>query len=87
MTQCPANPNPLDWMNLVPFGINIFKSNKGLQDEEAFYTKIRQRKLFGPTFDAKEFEGCQEIIKDCAKAEWPISWTAYALATAYRCAA
>lgn len=54
-----------------------------LQNETAFYGAIRASKLFGPVFDSKEFQGVQEIIKDCAKARWPIAFTAYALATAY----
>lgn len=52
-------------------------------DEKTFYDQIRGSKLFGPVFDAKEFQGVSEIIKDCKAAGWPATWTAYALATAY----
>jgi predicted chitinase len=55
----------------------------GLHNADAFYSKIRAQKLFGPTLDTKELEGLQEILKDCAKAKWPMSYVAYALATAY----
>jgi len=55
----------------------------GLQQEAAFYDVIRKEKLFGPKLDTPEFKGIQEILKDCAKAKWPIAWVAYALATAY----
>lgn len=54
-----------------------------LSNESLFYDSIRRSKLFGPVFDAKEFRGVQEIIKDCTAAHWPIAYTAYALATAY----
>lgn len=54
-----------------------------LSNERLFYDSIRRSKLFGPVFDSKEFNGVQEIIKDCTNAHWPIAYTAYALATAY----
>lgn len=54
-----------------------------LKNADAFYVAIRQSKLFGPVFDTKEFQGVSEIIKDTSAANWPIAYTAYALATAY----
>lgn len=54
-----------------------------LSKEAEFYASIRRSKLFGPVFDTSEFLGVQEIIKDCARAKWPVAYTAYALATAY----
>ncbi len=55
----------------------------GLKDAGAFYDQIRISKLFGPSFSTSEFQGVEEILKDCRKAEWPIAYVAYALATAY----
>jgi putative chitinase len=55
----------------------------GLQDAGAFYDQIRITKLYGPVFSATEFQGMEEILKDCKKAKWPIAYVAYALATAY----
>jgi putative chitinase len=52
-------------------------------DERNFYDAIRKSKLFGTSFESSEFQGVAEIIKDCAKAQWPLAYTAYALATAY----
>lgn len=52
-------------------------------DYGAFYDFLRTNKLLGPTISADEFDGCDTIIRECAQAGWPVSWTAYALATAY----
>jgi putative chitinase len=55
----------------------------GLADEGAFYDWLRDNDLLGPTISATEFKGCDAITRACAAASWPLSWTAYALATAY----
>jgi putative chitinase len=39
--------------------------------------------MLGPKITASEFQGCQAILKACVAANWPVSFTAYALATAY----
>ena len=52
-------------------------------DYGAFYDFLRGNKLLGPTISSDEFDGCDTIIRECAAAGWPISWVAYALATAY----
>lgn len=52
-------------------------------DYGKFYDFLRGNKMLGPKIDAKEFEGCDRIIRACAVAGWPVSYTAYALATAY----
>lgn len=49
----------------------------------AFYDFLRDNKMLGPKISASEFEGCDTIIKACALAGWPISYTAYALGTAF----
>ena len=52
-------------------------------DYGKFYDFLRGNKMLGPTISGTEFSGCDAIIKACASANWPISYTAYALATAY----
>ena len=45
-----------------------------------FFTALRTG-LLGPTLSTDEVSGCEAILKACEG--WPLSWTAYALATAY----
>jgi putative chitinase len=52
-------------------------------DKARFYDKARKAKLFGPTISGSELEGIEEILDSCTKHKWPVSWVAYALATAY----
>ena len=52
-------------------------------DYGKFYDFLRSNKMLGPTISKDEFAGCDNIVKACATAGWPISYTAYALATAY----
>jgi hypothetical protein len=59
------------------------KRSRSLSRPTEFYDRIRKFKLFGPIFNSTEFAGIEFILKDCGAANWPISWTAYALATAY----
>lgn len=50
-------------------------------DLARFFDAMRAGKVLGPTLSSDEVQGCEAIIKACAG--WPVSWTAYALATAY----
>lgn len=52
-------------------------------DYGKFYDFLRGNKMLGPKITKPEFDGCDAIVKACARANWPISYTAYALATAY----
>lgn len=52
-------------------------------DYGKFYDFLRSNSMLGPTISKTEFEGCDDIIRACATAGWPVSFTAYALATAY----
>lgn len=52
-------------------------------DYGKFYDFLRGNKLLGPKITASEFQGCDAILKACTRAVWPVSFTAYALATAY----
>ena len=47
---------------------------------ERFFAALRAG-LLGPELSQAEVDGCQAILGACAA--WPLSWTAYALATAY----
>jgi putative chitinase len=53
------------------------------RDYGAFYDWLRENDMLGPKISAEEFEGCDRIIRACAKDGWGVSWTAYALATTY----
>lgn len=52
-------------------------------DYGKFYDFLRDDDMLGPTISAGEFEGCDRIIRACAKDRWGISWVAYALGTTY----
>lgn len=47
---------------------------------ERFFAAVRSG-LLGPELSAAEAGGCNAILEACAS--WPLSWTAYGLATAY----
>jgi putative chitinase len=47
---------------------------------ERFFDALRAG-LLGPSLSQEEVDGCNAILTACAG--WPLSWTAYALATAY----
>lgn len=48
-----------------------------------FYDFLRGNKLLGPKISPSEYEGCEAILKACARAKWSVSFAAYAMATAY----
>jgi len=52
-------------------------------DYGRFYDFLRGNKLLGPKISASEFDGCDAIIRACAAGGFPVSFTAYCLATAY----
>ncbi|HKR87008.1 MAG TPA: hypothetical protein VJS38_02445 [Phenylobacterium sp.] len=47
---------------------------------ERFFAAVRSG-LLGPELSQTEADGCKAILEACAG--WPLSWTAYGLATAY----
>lgn len=55
----------------------------GFRDYGAFYDFLRGNHMIGPSISADEFAGCDTILRACIKANYTISYTAYALATAY----
>lgn len=54
-----------------------------LKDIALFFAYLRKTNILGPTLSQKEVDGCQLIVTSGLEAKWPISWVAYALATAY----
>lgn len=52
-------------------------------DYGKFYDFLRGNKMLGPKITTPEFQGCDAIIRACAGGGFPVSFTAYALATAY----
>lgn len=61
----------------------VLAANPGFAAEGAFYDFLRDNNLLGPKISATEFKGCDAITRAAAQARWPISFTAYALGTAY----
>lgn len=53
------------------------------RDYGRFYDFLRGNKMLGPKISADEFEGCDAIIRACAERGFPVSFTAYCLATAF----
>jgi putative chitinase len=53
------------------------------EDYGKFYDFLRTNHMLGPNISKDEFDGCNTILRHCIRARWPISWVAYALATAY----
>lgn len=49
----------------------------------AFFDAVRSVPPLGPGLSAQEVGGSQHILMACSAARWPLSWAAYALATAY----
>jgi putative chitinase len=52
-------------------------------DYGRFFDFLRGNKMLGPKITTSEFEGVNTIIRACALGGYPVSFTAYALATAY----
>jgi putative chitinase len=59
------------------------KAEDAFADYGAFYDFLRGNALLGPTISKSEFEGCDAIITACVRELYPVSYTAYALATSY----
>lgn len=65
----------------TPANDRTFASN--FSDLGRFYDNLRAGNMIGPKISDAEFSGTQAILAACIAACWPISYTAYALATAY----
>lgn len=76
-TPAPAAPPASDDTTDHP-GFGFSRKN-----EAGFYNYLRNNDLLGPAISPGEFKGCDAITRACAAANWPLAYTAYALATAY----
>lgn len=54
-----------------------------MADPKAFFTKLRVSRLLGSGLEQSEVNGINNILAACRSAAWPVSWVAYALATAF----
>lgn len=55
----------------------------GLAKPDQFFGYLREGPILGPVLTGPEVSGCNAILTAVAEADWPVSWAAYALATAY----
>jgi putative chitinase len=67
----------------VPVPVETHDASFAFTDYGRFYDFLRGNKMLGPKISAEEFAGCDAILKACTRSSWPVSFTAYALATAY----
>ncbi len=54
-----------------------------MKDPGVFFAKLRASKLLGSSLEQPEVDGINLILRSCRMANWSVSWTAYALATAF----
>ena len=54
-----------------------------MMDKPKFFDYVRKSDLFKGKLNADQVEGIEAILDATKEAAWPLSWTAYALATAY----
>lgn len=67
----------------VPTPANDRTFASSFSDLGRFYDNLRAGNMLGPKITPNEFSGTQAILAACIAACWPVSYTAYALATAY----
>jgi len=54
----------------------------GLDNEQAFFDELRNSGIFGSALKPDQVKGLQTVCSAAKAANWPVSFTAYALATA-----
>jgi putative chitinase len=67
----------------VPIPVETQDASFAFVDYGKFYDFLRGNKMLGPKISEDEFSGCDAILKACTRASWPISFTAYSLATTF----
>lgn len=55
----------------------------GLDDRAAFLQSLQQSGLFDEALKPDQIAGLEALLGACKQAQWPLAYTAYALATAY----
>ena len=71
---------PLPVANPVP--VAATNGSVGLENEQAFFDNLRKSGIFGKGLSADQVKGLQTVCSVAKSAGWPLSFTAYALATA-----
>ena len=66
----------------VPVTVAAENAEVGLDDEPAFFESLRNSGIFGSALKPDQVKGLQTVCSAAKAANWPISYTAYALATA-----
>lgn len=56
---------------------------KKLKSEKAFFDFLREGDVIGPVISNQELAGLKADLAACGAADWPLAWTAYAMATDY----
>ena len=54
----------------------------GLENEQAFFDELRNSRIFGNGLSSDQVKGLQTVCSVAKAANWPLAFTAYALATA-----
>lgn len=67
----------------VAVPVVVLKAEQGFTDYGKFYDYLRGNTLLGPKITQSEFDGCDAILLACLKERYPVSYTSYAMATAY----
>ena len=66
----------------VPVTVPAESGEVGLDNEQAFFDELRNSGIFGSALKPDQVKGLQTVCSAAKAANWPIAFTAYALATA-----
>ena len=66
----------------APVAIAATNGDVGLHNEQAFFDELRSSGIFGKGLKADQVKGLQTVCNAAKAANWPLAFTAYALATA-----
>ena len=66
----------------VPVAMAATNGEVGLHNEQAFFDELRSSGIFGKGLKPDQVKGLQTVCNAAKSANWPIAFTAYALATA-----
>lgn len=78
-----ASPVPITPAEPTAPAVVEHDASTAFEDYGRFYDFLRGNKMLGPKITSEEFNGCDAILRACIRVNWPISYTAYALATSY----
>lgn len=66
----------------APVTVPVASGSAGLDNEQAFFDKLRESGIFGTALKPDQVKGLQTVCSAAKAANWPVAFTAYALATA-----